>query len=114
MEVACRAVRLMSRADVWMTFTPGTERRVSAMFWAGWASSVSLVTTLIVAGASMSLPATFDALSTVTSSLARMGCPSFGGSAAAFADSWARSGPAASRTTPIHASHSRFINPPRY
>jgi len=25
----------MSRAEVWMTFIPGTERSVSAMFWAG-------------------------------------------------------------------------------
>ena len=118
MEVACRAVRLMSRADVWMTFIPGTERRVSAMFWAGWAARVSLVTTLIVAGASISLPATLEALSTVTSSLkAGAFAPSFAGSSgfcpAAFAASWARSGPAVSRTRPMHASHSRFISPPR-
>ena len=71
MEVAARAVRLMSRADIWITLTPGTERRVSAMFWAGWVASCSLVTTLIVAGASISFDATLEALSTVTSSCRR-------------------------------------------
>ena len=60
-----------------MTFIPGTERRVSAMFWAGWAARVSLVTTLIVAGASMSLLATLEALSTVTSSARRTVSSSF-------------------------------------
>ena len=108
----------MSRADVWMTFIPGTERRVSAMFWAGWAARVSLVTTLIVAGASISLPATLEALSTVTSSDAGGPFPpafafSSGFCPAACPASWARSGPAVSRTRPMHASHSRFISPPR-
>jgi hypothetical protein len=57
----------MSRADIWITFMPGTERSVSAMFCAGWAASCSLVTTLIVAGASISFCSTLEALSTVTS-----------------------------------------------
>jgi hypothetical protein len=61
----------MSRAEVWITLSPGTARKVSAMFWAGCEASVSLVTTLIVAGASTSFCDTLEALSTVTSSARR-------------------------------------------
>ena len=78
MEVAARAVRLMSRADIWITFTPGTERSVSAMFCAGCAASCSLVTTLIVAGASISFCSTLEALSTVISSFAWCTSPGAG------------------------------------
>jgi hypothetical protein len=111
-EVACRAVRLMSRAEVWMTFIPGTERRVSAMFWAGWAARASLVTTLMVAGASISLLATLEALSTVTSSARRTLSSSFAFSAGFCPDaagSWARSGAAVRTPRPSRARSSRFI-----
>ena len=82
------------------------------MFWAGCAASVSLVTTLIVAGASISLLATLEALSTVTSSARRTASSSFAFSSRrvwpAAAASWAperRRQPATPRPTDEPGAH---------
>ncbi len=76
-EVDCRVVRFMSRAEVWMTFIPGTERSRSAYVCAGVVSRTCCETTLIVAGASMTFVSTLEALSTVTSSARRTASSSF-------------------------------------
>ncbi len=66
--MAPRLVTLMSRADTWVTFTPGMLRSSSAKFCVGTFSSMALVITLIVAGASISFPSDREALTTTVSS----------------------------------------------
>ena len=82
------------------------------MFCAGVVSSASLVITLMVAGASTSLPATLEALSTVTSSDRRTVSSCFAFSSGfwpAAGGSWARSGAAVRTPRPTRARISRFI-----
>jgi hypothetical protein len=63
-----RLVRLMSRADTCVMFTPGTCRSSSAKFGDGAASICPVVITLIVAGAFTSFWSMREPLTTTVSS----------------------------------------------
>ena len=66
--MAPRAVMLMSRAESWLTFRPGTARSRSPMLVAGEFSIVWLEMTLTAAGALTSCCSTREADTTTVSS----------------------------------------------
>ena len=59
---------LMSRAETWVRFNPGTERSSSAKLRVGAFSIVSAVITVIVTGALISFSSLFEPLTTTVSS----------------------------------------------
>jgi hypothetical protein len=63
-DVACRLVRLTSRADIWMTLRPGAARSRSAKFCAELVPIIVDVTTLIVAGAVARVSSDLEAVTT--------------------------------------------------
>jgi hypothetical protein len=66
--VGARLVTLMSRAETWVMFSPGTVRSSSAKFCEVAFSMCSAPITVIVAGASASFCSVFEALTTTVSS----------------------------------------------
>ena len=65
--VDCRLVTCTSRAESWITLTPGTERRTSPMFELAVVASDSPVTTDVVTGASTTRTSVRDAVTTTVS-----------------------------------------------
>src|SRR6266511_4917158 len=108
--VACRLVRLKSRAEFWMTFSLGRVRSRSLMLWADEAAMTSAVTTSMMAGALTRVSETLEALSTNISSQNRLGashCFSSGG----VGGSWATALSAKARR-PAKTSRRRVMSPP--
>ena len=66
-DVPWRMLRFTSRAEVWITFTPGTLRRMSPKFWLGAVARVAALTTDIVTGAFARVDSTLDAETTTVS-----------------------------------------------
>ena len=80
MDVAPRVLMLTSRADTWVTLTPGTARSRSPMFVAGEFWMVALLMMLTAAGALTSCSSTREAVTTTCSSNAG-GASAAGGAA---------------------------------
>ena len=82
--VDCRLVTWTSRAESWMTLTPGTERRTSPMFVLAVVSRVAAGTTDVVTGASTTRTAVREAVTTTVSPKLAMGSMRGGASTSSF------------------------------